>query len=132
MSRVKRPSPLGTSIFIGLRSLDIFIQYGILAKGWADPILNRIATTPTTSSPIVALGLPLQSLVVLGMAAGTAVKQIFWVSYIANEEMRVKSAALIGIVNTIFNSSNSVLALTSLASHFAPAFLTSTDNPTTL
>jgi len=133
MSRAKRPSPFGTSLFIGLRSLDVFIQYGILAKGLADPLLSRISSAPTpTSAAVVAFGLPLQPLIVLGMAAGTAIKQIFWVTYIANEEMPARNALMISIANTVFNSANSILALTTVASSFAPSYFTNTDNPTTL
>ncbi|KAG9534950.1 hypothetical protein KCU77_g23756, partial [Aureobasidium melanogenum] len=32
---IKQSSPLGTGLFLGLRSLDPVLQYGLLAKGIA-------------------------------------------------------------------------------------------------
>lgn len=119
---VKRASPLGTSLFVGLRALDVFIQYGILAKGLAEPILNRlpIANASSNAAPIVALGLPLKPLIVLGFSAGTAIKQIYWVLFLSQEEMPASNAILIAVFNTLFNSPNSILSLTAAASYFAP------------
>jgi hypothetical protein len=124
VSRVKRPSPVGTSLFVGLRSLDVFVQYGILAKGIADPLLNRlsISTIPSNSAAVVALGLPLKPLVVFAMAAGTAIKQIYWISFLSQEEMPPANAIPIAIFNTLFNSINSILSLTAAASYFTPSF----------
>ncbi|TVY53420.1 hypothetical protein LCER1_G005235 [Lachnellula cervina] len=131
---VKRASPFGTSLFIGLRTLDIFIQYGILARGLADPILNRlpIPTATPSAASIVALGLPLRSLIVLGMAATTAMKQIYWVLFISQEEMPPTSALPIAAANVLFNSPSSILSLTAAASYFAPAFLAAADGQTGL
>lgn len=126
---VKGSSPLGTSLFVGLRTLDIFIQYGILAQGLADPILSRLpfATVSSNSTQIVAFGLPLKPLIMLGMAASTAIKQIYWVLFIGQEEMLVAGALPIAFFNTLLNSPNSILSMTSAATYFAPAFLTTAD-----
>ncbi|KAH8686074.1 hypothetical protein BGZ60DRAFT_523340 [Tricladium varicosporioides] len=125
MSRIKRASPVGTSTFVGLRALDVWIQYGILAQGLADPLLNRLGIShiPATTAPIVALGLPLKPLVILAMAAGTAIKQIYWILAIAQEEMPVANALPIGFFNTLFNSANSIISLTTAASYLTPRFL---------
>jgi protein-S-isoprenylcysteine O-methyltransferase Ste14 len=129
MSRVKRPSPLGTSLFIGLRSLDPFLQYGILGSGLAAPILNALnVSTVHSSSPLVALELPLKPLIVLAMAAGTTIKQVYWVAYLSNEEMPTGNSIIISIFNTVFNSANSILSLTAAAKFFAPSFLTNSQN----
>lgn len=134
LSRIKRPSPLGSTIFVGLRSLDVFIQYSIVAKGLADPLLNALSIPRAfpSSAPTVALGLPLQSLIIIGMSVGSAAKQIYWETLIAKEEMVPKMAILVSIFNTVNNGINSVLSLTPLASYLIPSFLSSTDNPTTL
>lgn len=131
---VKGSSPFGTSLFIGLRTLDVFIQYGILAKGLADPILSRLhfATVSTSSSPIVAFGLPLKPLIMLGMAAGTVIKQIYWVLFIQQEALPVAGALPIAFFNTLFNSPNSILSMTTAATYFAPAVLTTGDEQTGL
>jgi len=131
---VKRASPLGTTLFVGLRTFDVFVQYGILAQGLADPILSRLptSTVPTNSAPIVALGLPLKPLIVLGMAAGTAIKQIYWLLFISQEEMGPAGALPIAFFNILFNSPNSILSMTAAASYFAPAILTTADVQTGL
>jgi protein-S-isoprenylcysteine O-methyltransferase Ste14 len=131
---VKKSSPLGTSLFVGLRTLDIFIQYGILVKGLADPLLDRlpISNVSANSAPVVALGLPLKSLIVLGMAASTAIKQIYWVLFISQEEMPPTGALPIAFINVLVNSSNSIISLTAAASYLAPAFLTTADEQTGL
>jgi len=125
MSRAKRPSPLGTSLFIGLRSFDVFIQYGILARALANPTLNHLSKAPVArSADIVAFGLSLQRLIVLGIGTGTAIKQILW--------MPLGNSIKIDLANTVFNSINSILALTTLASRYAPSVFGSTDNLTAL
>jgi protein-S-isoprenylcysteine O-methyltransferase Ste14 len=130
ISRVKRSSLLGTSLFIGLRSLDPFLQYGILGTGLAAPLLNalHISTVHSSSAPLVALGLPLKPLIVLAMAAGTTIKQVYWVAYLSNEEMPTGNSIIISIFNTVFNSANSILSLTATAKLFAASFLTGSQN----
>jgi hypothetical protein len=118
----KKPSPLGTTVFVGLRIADVFIQYGILANHLASPLLDLIGTPHISSfaSPAphaIALGLPLKPLIIWGMAVGTMLKQNYWVLNLSNEEMPVGNAINIALFNTIFNSMNSILSLTA-ASHF--------------
>src|SRR6187402_3398057 len=96
ISRIKRPSPIGTSTLIGLRTLDIFVQYRILARGLASPLLSAFSITPTApTAPIIALGLPLKPLLIFGMSVGAALKQIFWISYISKEEMPTMTAVIV-------------------------------------
>jgi hypothetical protein len=129
ISRVKRPSPLGTSLFIGLRSLDPFLQYGILGSGLAAPLLSALnVSTVRSSAPLVVLGLPLKPFIVLAMAAGTTIKQVYWIAYLSNEEMPTGNSIIISIFNTVFNSANSILSLTAAANFFAPSFLTGSQN----
>ncbi|TVY17451.1 hypothetical protein LARI1_G003268, partial [Lachnellula arida] len=71
----------------------------------------------------LALGLPLKSLIVLGMAATTALKQIYWVLRISQESMPATSALPIAAANVLFNTPSSILALTAAASCFTPSFL---------
>lgn len=129
VSRVKAPSPLGTSLFVGLRAADIFIQYGFLAQGLASPLLKLLSVSPTTNAaPIVALGLPLQQLIVLTMAAGTAIKQSGHLLFVSQEEMPAGSAIIVAVFNTVFNSANTIFSLTAAASYFTPSALSSADN----
>ncbi|KAF4624489.1 hypothetical protein G7Y89_g13683 [Cudoniella acicularis] len=130
VSRVKRASPAGTSTFVGLRTLDVFLQYGILAKGLADPLLDRLSVShvPSNLAPAVAFGLPLKPLVLIAMAAGSTIKQVYNLWFISQEEMPVANAIPIGIFNTIFNSANSILSLTTAATYLVPQVLSATDN----
>lgn len=129
MSRLKQSSSLGTTTFITLRTLDTPIQYAILAKSLASPLLDylnitHIATYATSSPAAIAFGLPLKPLLILGMAAGTALKQNYWLASIAAEEMPLSKALPIGIFNSVFNSLNSIIALTAASKFLAPEVLT--------
>lgn len=127
--RVKGKSPLGTSTMVALRTLDVFLQYGIIAHGLADPLLALLGVNNVVSdAPAVALGLPLKSLLVLAMAAGSALKHDYWAVFVAKEQMPVGTAVLVSLFNTVFNSLNSIFALTAAASYFAPSFLTQSSN----
>ncbi|KAJ6149869.1 hypothetical protein N7471_001068 [Penicillium samsonianum] len=42
LSRVKAPSPLGKSIFVGLRLTDAVWQYAFLHRGWASRLVKRL------------------------------------------------------------------------------------------
>ncbi|KAH8884975.1 hypothetical protein GQ53DRAFT_696836 [Thozetella sp. PMI_491] len=120
VSRTKGSSPIGTSLFIGLRSLDVLFQYGILANGLADPLLNFLHVSKV-EAPIVALGLPLKSLVMLSMAAGSSLKQNYGLAFLSEQEMPVGGAITISVFNTVFNSANSILSLTAAANVFTPS-----------
>ncbi len=71
----------------------------------------------------MALGLPLKPLILLAMATGTSIKQIYWVSYTAKEELNPTASIVVAFVNTILNSTNSILSLTAFAAAYNPAFL---------
>lgn len=109
---VKGPSPLGTSLFLGLRPLDIFIQYGILSR--AIPIVSGLSSigisTIPQSTQVVALGLPLKPLLLLAMTAGSALKQVFHTAFIMQEEMPAGGAFAVTIFNIVCNSLNSIIS----------------------
>lgn len=110
---------------VSLRTADIFLQYGILAKGLAGPLLSALnISQPPNFAPAIALGLPLKPLLILAMAAGTSIKQSYWLVYVSKEEMLPLNAVLISVFNTLFNSVNSILSLTAAANAFTPEFLT--------
>lgn len=123
---VKGPSPLGTSTFIGLRALDPLLQYSILAHGLGTGFLAKlgISTIPLSAAVVTRtgfkiidqLGLPLERLILLGMAVGSATKQIFWLTYISQEEFQPKPAVIVSAFNSLCNSANSLLLLTTATS----------------
>lgn len=123
---VKQSSPLGTAAFVGLRGLDPLLQYQILAHGLGTGFLSRLGlSTVHLSAAVITrtgiklidqLGLPLERLILLGMAVGSAAKQIFWLTFLSQEEFPVKSAVLVSVYNTFCNSLNSLLLLTAATS----------------
>lgn len=118
---VKRPNALGTATFIGLRALDPVLQYQILAHGLGTRFLAKLglSTIPLSAAVVTRtgirlidqLGLPLERLLLLGMAIGSAVKQIVWIAYSSEEEFPVTSAVMVSAYNTFCNTLNSLLFL---------------------
>jgi protein-S-isoprenylcysteine O-methyltransferase Ste14 len=123
----ERATPVGTTIFVGLRALDPLIQRSILLAAPLAPLLLRLgfsapATPPTGGSIIQSLGLTPFQLVVVLMSAGSALKQIFWVLGTSKEPMDIPSAIAISVFNTI-NNALDTLAFTAAGSntlYFSP------------
>lgn len=116
---IKSPSPLGTATFIGLRILDPLIQYGILAQSWGSSALHTLglstlpAGLPTASgTPIDALGLSPYRLILLAMATGTCVKQVWWLVGTSEETFGPGPALVVGGYNMAVNSVNDLLFTT--------------------
>lgn len=124
---VKKPNLPGTLTFVGLRSLDPLLQYQLLAGGWGTALLSKlgVAALPLASaSPsafatgialvdkaVSATGLPLPSLVLLGMSVGSAAKQIYWLTRLSFEEFPPSAAVPVSFYNSLVNSVNSLLLL---------------------
>ncbi|ESK83243.1 erg4 erg24 ergosterol biosynthesis-like protein [Moniliophthora roreri MCA 2997] len=122
---VKRPTPLGSSLFFILRSLDSLLQYKVLANGLGDPIIRHLGGSVRAPAPplvlngfgsIINVGLSLHRTILVGMAAGCAAKQIYWLLGISEEEFPVFPAVAVSAYNTLFNSINSLLFLSSATS----------------
>ncbi|TID13370.1 hypothetical protein E2P81_ATG11593 [Venturia nashicola] len=120
---VKRPTPLGTSLFVGLRALDPLLQYGILAHGVGSTLLSKLGITQlpaglgtNTGTFIDKLGLSPYRLIILAMAAGSSIKQIYWILATSEEEFPPGAALSVVAYNTIFNSINSLAFTTTIAS----------------
>ncbi|PVH71758.1 hypothetical protein DL98DRAFT_563810 [Cadophora sp. DSE1049] len=126
VSRIKRSSPLGTTLFLTVRTLDPLLQYSILAKGLALPLLTTINAPllSPSSHPPFDFGMPLRSLVIIAMAVGSSLKQNYNLAFISEQEMPASAGLTIPLFNTLFNSLNSILSLTTAATAFTPAFLT--------
>ncbi|RYP83092.1 hypothetical protein DL770_005433 [Monosporascus sp. CRB-9-2] len=120
----KKPSPLGTATFVGLRLLDIPLQYALLSPSYnlGRRLLSALRITPfpptTVRSPsllttgIAALdGLGVGGAVLVAMAAGSSLKQILWVTYLSAEEFTPRAVVTVGLFNALFNSVNSLLFL---------------------
>lgn len=120
---IKKPSPIGTGLFLGLRTLDPFLQYAFLARGVGVSLLHKAGLQTLSQGPPILTGtlidhleLSPYRLVLLAMAAGSAIKQNYWLLSISQEVFPISSAFEVSIFNTVFNSLNSALFVCSLTS----------------
>jgi len=108
----------GILTFIGLRAADPILQHAILARGIGSSLLHKLgfstlpAGPPNTGTFLDALGLSPYRLVLLGMAVGSSVKQIYWILRINREDFTPGMAVGIGAYNTLFNSINDLFFTT--------------------
>src|SRR5262249_29821007 len=116
---IKEPSPLGTTVFVGLRSIEPVLQYGILARDWGSSLLHKIglstlpAGLPTNTGTITAsLGLFPCRLIVAAMATGASLKQIYWLVGMSEERFDPGAAVMVAGYNAVVNSLNSLLFTT--------------------
>lgn len=114
---VYKSNPVGTATFIGLRILDPFLQYQILAHGIGSSILAKLglSTLPSPGQSAIS-SLPLPRKILLAMDAGSVIKQIFWLLCISKEELTPSSAVSVGLYNLVINSLNSIFYITGATS----------------
>jgi protein-S-isoprenylcysteine O-methyltransferase Ste14 len=121
---IKKPSPVGTATFVGLRALDPLLQYGILAKGIGSGLLAKLGLTQlkaglatnTGITVIDKLGLSPYRLILLSMSIGSTAKHINWLVGTSYEEFTPGAAVAVSVYNTFMNSVNNLLFTTTLAS----------------
>ncbi|KAH8585676.1 hypothetical protein B0O99DRAFT_530240 [Bisporella sp. PMI_857] len=118
VSRAKGSSPFGSTIFVGLRTVDIFIQYGIIAKGYGALAITKLGGSAIdfSSSPSMVLGLPLWPLAIIGMSAGGAIKQVYCLLVLSEQEMPARLSVIVGLANTFTNSLNALIFSSALFS----------------
>jgi len=107
-------SPIGTSIFVGLRSADVALQYSILQRGWGASLIESLGGRALQSSTIAGngiLGLTPYATVVSAMALGSTIKQLINLLLISEQEMLPGAATAISLFNTVLNSTNTLLSL---------------------
>ena len=134
LSRIKRSTPLGSSLFAAVRTADIILQYGLVAYCAAFPALRAIGIS---SIPVLLPGpfslptwanlgaLPLQARLLLALAAASSIKHVYWVFRIGETEIRLPDALAIGFFNSLFNSLNSISwAILPVAPHLPSALAT--------
>ncbi|KAG6828620.1 hypothetical protein H0H92_007265 [Tricholoma furcatifolium] len=113
-TREKRPSPLGSTVFVGLRITEPLFQHAILSKNLGSSLINRLGgeTIPLGTPANEILGLSPYRLVLFLMSAGCSLKQLVWLGSIGEQEMPLRSAFFIAAANTISNGLNSLLFIT--------------------
>lgn len=137
---LKKPSPAGTLTFIGLRFLDPILQYQLLAGGWGPALLSKVGVASAVSagalttgiSSLDSLGLSLPQLVILSMATGSALKQVFWLLYLSKESFPAPAALAVAAFNTVSNSANTLLFLAAATSSLSQPKFPGTDIPYTV
>jgi len=112
----KKDNPLGTGLFIGLRTADLWLQYGILAKGVGSSLIEKLGSSTLAHGPslitdtvVDRLGLSPYRLILLAMATGSALKQNYWILGINQEEFTPAQAGMVAAFNTVTNSLNDLL-----------------------
>ncbi|KAF5364515.1 hypothetical protein D9757_011343 [Collybiopsis confluens] len=122
-----RSTPVSRALFVLFRALDLPIQYAILSsRSLGAPLVNALGGAHLVPSgrPVylfgTSIGLSPQRAILFGMAVGSFVKQSHWVTSISQEPLSPTSSGLVGIVNTIYNSLNTLFftnAATSVLSY---------------
>ncbi|KAL8906337.1 MAG: hypothetical protein Q9207_002112, partial [Kuettlingeria erythrocarpa] len=110
-SREKRPSPLGSTLFVGLRAADAVLQYSLLRQGWAHEAVNMLGGTAVPSVGAGPLGLTPYGTILTSLAIGASLKHVIWKILIGEQEMKPAAAFAIGLFNTVFNSTNTLLSV---------------------
>ncbi|VUC30824.1 unnamed protein product [Clonostachys rosea] len=114
VSRVKRINRLGITTFVGLRSADVVLQYGLLHWGWGAKLIESFGGHPLPRNQVVSTLteqlLPYHSIVLL-MAVGSSLKQIITMLAVSEQDTPPSSALVIALFNTVFNFINTVFSL---------------------
>ena len=117
----KDPSPLGRSIFVGLRAADAVLQFSILQRGWGTYLIQRLGgnvvpfATPRDAS-VAFFGLGPYPAIMAALAAGSSVKQIIHMVGIGETVLSPQMATLIGVFNTVHNTLNTLFSIWSVTS----------------
>jgi len=112
----------GTLTFLGLRPLVPLLQYGILARGLGSDLLRRVgldtlpAGPPNTGTVLDGLGLSPYRLILFGMSAGAAVKQIYWLLGVNEQNFPPGMSVFVTIFNAVFDTLNSLVFTCTLTS----------------
>ncbi|KAI9836326.1 MAG: hypothetical protein M1837_003414 [Sclerophora amabilis] len=116
-------SPVGKTVFCGLRLLDSLLQYTILSRhvlaSFVPMLLGGSLAPPAVSGTTTLLGLSPYQLLILSMAIGSSIKHTFWVIFISQQQMPVGLAFTIAGINTVMNSLNTVFSLWSRTSPYS-------------
>ncbi|KKK20619.1 hypothetical protein ARAM_000187 [Aspergillus rambellii] len=119
VSRDKKPSPLGKSIFASLRVVDVFWQYHLLSRGWGLEFIKTLGGHPVSFSRVWSHAgnhlQPYYCLIWL-LSFGSTLKQLATIVLITEQAFPVSTALFVPAFNTLCNSANTLLSLWALAS----------------
>ncbi|CAM1503353.1 Fc.00g081290.m01.CDS01 [Cosmosporella sp. VM-42] len=115
----KSSSPLNTSLFLGMRILDCFVQYFLLSGAFGTGLITflggNVIPPPeplSTGIPLIDnLGLSAYRLVLFTMLCTTAAKHIWFATCVTEEAWTVQGALGVGTYNITCNTLNNLLFL---------------------
>lgn len=116
-SREKGPTPFGTALFVTLRSLDVYLQYTLLADGLGVRLVSALHGTPISplalspNTSFLGLGLTPYHSAIVGLSLGAALKQNAWILGTSEQRMPATFALVIAAFNTTLNTVNTLLSL---------------------
>jgi hypothetical protein len=125
-SRIHRShgsSTLGVSIFTILRTLDPFLQYGLISGHLGIRALpglfgGRLAPLPLFIDNARCFALSPYQLLILGMSMGTTLKHVYWSVFVSQQELSPVHAIIISLFNTAFNYLNTTFSLWTITSAY--------------
>lgn len=116
-SRKKGPSLAGSALFTILRLLDLPLQYQLLQSSWGADVITRLRGQPVLPRLTTnVFGLSPYHALLLTLASGSSLKQIYWTYAVSENIFPVPFAVLVSSYNTLLNSVNTLLALWTLTS----------------
>lgn len=118
VSRVKRINWFGTTIFVGLRTADAFLQYALLRRGWASDLVRVVGGTSLAANLIADGSMHLRPYynLIAAMSFGSSLKQITHIFLVLEQEMSPSSAVTVALFNTVLNSLNTVFSVWAVTS----------------
>ncbi|KAK5124893.1 hypothetical protein LTR85_001083 [Meristemomyces frigidus] len=138
-TRRKINYPAGTVLFTLLRAADLPLQWWLLRSNLLPSAISMIGGTPMPLTPITTtsagLGLSPYHTLILALATGSSLKQVYWKLFINDTSMPLSFSTIVCVYNTLLNTFNTALAFwsvtsqqpsdqTSISSFFATAPLT--------
>ncbi|KAL9602779.1 MAG: hypothetical protein Q9219_001622 [cf. Caloplaca sp. 3 TL-2023] len=116
VSREKRSTPFGKTIFVGLRAADAVLQYHLLRQGWASDAVRTLGGNAVPTIGAGPLGLTPYGAIVTFLAAGSSFKHGLWQVAISEQEMSAPAAIAICAFNTLLNTANTLFSVWTLSS----------------
>ncbi len=122
---VKKPSPAGTMVSLGLGPLPPLLQLALLRDppAWGPRLLSFVGLSAIPALPQATGSLPLAPLLLVLMSTAAAAKRAWWLTRVSYEYFPVGNALLVAGYNTLMDVSNSLLFLAATTSALSPSRL---------
>jgi len=122
-TRKKRINHLGTALFTLGRLADLPLQYWLLRKSYFLPdLIAKLGGTPVPlvqpgfTTSVLGLGLSPYQMLIMGLATGSSLKQIYWKLFVNDTNMTYSFNTIVCVYNTLLNTFNTGLAFWSATS----------------